>query len=61
MSGLSANVSLGQPVVPVPGAVGGAPGPDEQSFRQELAVALGQLPPEQRAVVHLKLWEGETK
>ena len=33
MSGLSANVSLGQPVVPVPGAVGGAPGPDEQSFR----------------------------
>jgi RNA polymerase sigma-70 factor (ECF subfamily) len=34
--------------------------PDEQVFRQELAVALGELPEEQRAVVHLKLWEGLT-
>jgi RNA polymerase sigma-70 factor (ECF subfamily) len=34
--------------------------PDEQAFRQALTVALGELPPEQRAVVHLKLWEGLT-
>ncbi len=34
--------------------------PDEQLFRRELAVALGELPAEQRAVVHLKLWEGLT-
>jgi len=31
--------------------------PDEQIFRRELAVALGELPEDQRAVVHLKLWE----
>jgi RNA polymerase sigma-70 factor (ECF subfamily) len=34
--------------------------PDEQAFRQALSEALGELPPEQRAVVHLKLWEGLT-
>ena len=34
--------------------------PDERVFRDELAVALGELPPDQRAVVHLKLWEGLT-
>jgi RNA polymerase sigma-70 factor (ECF subfamily) len=34
--------------------------PDETIFREELAIALGELPPEQRAVVHLKLWEGLT-
>lgn len=34
--------------------------PDESVFRARLAAALGQLPPEQRAVVHLKLWEGLT-
>jgi RNA polymerase sigma-70 factor (ECF subfamily) len=34
--------------------------PDEEVFRRELAVALGELPAEQRAVVHLKLWEGLT-
>src|SRR5476651_1265393 len=34
--------------------------PDEKVFRDELAVALGELPEEQRAVVHLKLWEGLT-
>ena len=34
--------------------------PDEHAFRQALAQALGELPPEQRAVVHLKLWEGIT-
>ena len=33
---------------------------DEKVFREELAVALGELPEEQRAVVHLKLWEGLT-
>ena len=34
--------------------------PDEEGFRQSLAAALGELPEEQRAVVHLKLWEGLT-
>jgi len=34
--------------------------PDEQVFRDELAAALAELPPEQRAVAHLKLWEGLT-
>ena len=31
--------------------------PDEQAFREALAKALAELPSEQRAVVHLKLWE----
>ena len=31
--------------------------PDEAVFREELALALGELPEEQRVVVHLKLWE----
>jgi RNA polymerase sigma-70 factor (ECF subfamily) len=30
---------------------------DEQTFRVALADALAELPPDQRAVVHLKLWE----
>ncbi len=34
--------------------------PDEQAFRAQLAAALAELPPDQRAVVHLKLWEGLT-
>lgn len=34
--------------------------PDEEAFRQQLAAALADLPPEQRAVVHLHLWEGLT-
>jgi RNA polymerase sigma-70 factor (ECF subfamily) len=34
--------------------------PDEAAFRTELAGALAELPPDQRAVVHLKLWEGLT-
>ncbi len=34
--------------------------PDEKVFREALAVALGELPEEQRAIVHLKLWEGLT-
>jgi len=34
--------------------------PDEAEFRRQLAAALGELPPDQRAVVHLKLWESLT-
>jgi len=34
--------------------------PDETFSRNELSVALAELPEEQRAVVHLKLWEGLT-
>ncbi len=34
--------------------------PDDPSFREHLASALAELPPEQRAVVHLKLWEEMT-
>ena len=37
-----------------------APNPDEASYRAALAAALAELPPEQRAVVHLKLWEDLT-
>jgi RNA polymerase sigma-70 factor (ECF subfamily) len=33
---------------------------DEKVYREELAAALGELPEEQRAVVHLKLWEDLT-
>ena len=34
--------------------------PDETAFRNELTAALGELPADQCAVVHLKLWEGLT-
>ncbi len=34
--------------------------PDELAFRDALSGALAELPPEQRAVVHLKLWDGLT-
>lgn len=34
--------------------------PDEAEFRRQLTDALGELPADQRAVVHLKLWEGLT-
>lgn len=34
--------------------------PDEAAFRRELSRALGELPADQRAVLHLKLWEGLT-
>jgi RNA polymerase sigma-70 factor (ECF subfamily) len=37
-----------------------APEADQRTFGEALAAALGELPPEQRAVVHLKLWEGFT-
>jgi RNA polymerase sigma-70 factor (ECF subfamily) len=33
---------------------------DEQSVRQAISAAVGELPPDQRAVVHLKLWEDQT-
>src|SRR5262249_10519497 len=31
--------------------------PDEAAFRESLSKALAELPADQRAVVHLKLWE----
>jgi RNA polymerase sigma-70 factor (ECF subfamily) len=34
--------------------------PDEKAFREALSAALGEIPADQRAVVHLKLWEGLT-
>ena len=34
--------------------------PDEKAFREAIGAALKDLPPEQRAVVHLKLWEEMT-
>src|SRR3974390_3464404 len=34
-----------------------AANPDEGFFRNELSAALAELPADQRAVVHLKLWE----
>ncbi len=34
--------------------------PDTEAFRAALAEAFAELPGEQRAVVHLKLWEGLT-
>ena len=34
--------------------------PDEATFRNELSIALAELPEEQRAVAHLKLWSGLT-
>jgi RNA polymerase sigma-70 factor (ECF subfamily) len=33
---------------------------DAETFRCEVAGALAELPPDQRAVAHLKLWEGLT-
>jgi RNA polymerase sigma-70 factor (ECF subfamily) len=34
--------------------------PDEAAFRAAVTAAMADLAPEQRAVVHLKLWEGLT-
>ncbi len=34
--------------------------PDELAFRAALSEAMGELPADQRAVVHLKLWESLT-
>jgi len=36
------------------------PTPDDVAYAEALSAALGELPPDQRAVVHLKLWEGMT-
>ena len=37
-----------------------ASNPDEQNFRDALALAMDGLPEDQRSVLHLKLWEGMT-
>ena len=34
--------------------------PDQRAFGEALSDAVGELPPEQRAVVHLKLWQDLT-
>lgn len=34
--------------------------PDEQAFRDSLDTAMMELPADQRAVLHLKLWQGKT-
>jgi RNA polymerase sigma-70 factor (ECF subfamily) len=34
--------------------------PDEQTFRDAVSTAISVLPEEQRAVVHLKIWEEQT-
>lgn len=34
--------------------------PDEAAYRAALAQAMSELPPDQRAIVHLKLWEERT-
>ena len=36
------------------------PDPDARIFRERVAEALQELPPDQRAVVHLKIWEDLT-
>lgn len=36
------------------------PDPDAAEFAQRVEKALGDLPPEQRSVAHLKLWQGLT-
>lgn len=38
----------------------GTADPDDAELRRRLTEALGELPPDQRAVVQLKLWEGLT-
>ncbi len=43
-----------------PGIFAPAPDPDEEAFRAAVGGAMGDLPADQRAVVHLKLWEGLT-
>jgi RNA polymerase sigma-70 factor (ECF subfamily) len=34
-----------------------APDPDAKAFQQAVSSAMGELPEDQRAVVHLKIWE----
>jgi RNA polymerase sigma-70 factor (ECF subfamily) len=42
------------------GLFASAADPDVRAFREALSGALGELPWDQRSVVHLKLWEGLT-
>jgi RNA polymerase sigma-70 factor (ECF subfamily) len=44
----------------IPAVFAPAENPDETAFRESLSRALAELPPGQRAVVHLKLWENLT-
>ena len=44
----------------IPSVFAPTPEADETAFREALSAALGELPPDQRAAVHLKLWEGLT-
>ena len=37
-----------------------AAGEDEQAFRDAVAAGMAELPADQRAVLHLKIWEGLT-
>ena len=37
-----------------------SPDPDQAAFRKQVSEALNELPPDQRALVHLKLWEDLT-
>ena len=43
-----------------PSIFAAAGNPDETAFRESLSRALAELPADQRAVVHLKLWENLT-
>ena len=43
-----------------PSVFASVPNPDEAAFRDSLSRALAELPADQRAVVHLKLWENLT-
>lgn len=50
----------GEPLDEAPPLFAPTGDPDATSFREALTAALAQLPSDQRAVVHLKLWEGLT-
>jgi RNA polymerase sigma-70 factor (ECF subfamily) len=50
----------GEPLDAAPALFTSSDDPDAASFRDALTAALAQLPADQRAVVHLKLWEGLT-
>jgi len=50
----------GQLAEEMPAIFAPAENPDETAFRESLSRALAELPADQRAVVHLKLWENLT-
>jgi RNA polymerase sigma-70 factor (ECF subfamily) len=50
----------GEPLADAPPFFAPTSNPDEQTFRDALTAALAQVPADQRAVLHLKLWEGLT-